>query len=89
MRRVIEKNGNFEIVKMEKVDAKMTVDPEALVSYIRAILDGTIADHFGKETADRLFAIAMDRKLELSRNVVSSEMGVADLLFAALKRKKN
>ncbi|XP_057764838.1 loganic acid O-methyltransferase-like [Salvia miltiorrhiza] len=88
MRRVVEKNGSFEIVKMEMVDLAINADAETLVRHLRASTEGTMVKHFGKEIVEQVFERAMQQKLHFTR--ILDSMGdkvFAGMLFAVLNRK--
>lgn len=83
---VVEKNGCFEVVKMEMVDGP-PIDPETTVMKIRAGLEGIISHHFGKEIFQQFFVRAMPKKHYITEISTSFQSGVTDLLFAVFKRK--
>lgn len=87
MRRVVEKNGCFEIVRMEHGGARGSMDIESAIMHLRACSEGTMAKHFGNEIVKELFERAIQQKLNYAHILVTSGVQNADQLFAALKRK--
>ncbi|KAL1543979.1 gibberellin A4 carboxyl methyltransferase [Salvia divinorum] len=85
IRRLVEKNGCFEIVKMEMVEAESATDgeTETAVMHLRAGLEGTLTNHFGNEIVEQVFVRAMQhqQKLHFSRTNTSTTA-----VFAVLKR---
>ncbi|XP_057791615.1 loganic acid O-methyltransferase-like [Salvia miltiorrhiza] len=88
MRRVVEKNGCFEIVKMEMVDVTFKVEAEMKVMNLRASMEGTMANHFGKERVEQVFERAMQQKLRFTHMLDSmGDKVFTGVLFAVLNRK--
>ncbi|KAH6755615.1 hypothetical protein C2S53_011182, partial [Perilla frutescens var. hirtella] len=92
MRRVIEKNGCFEIVKLELGNLKGKdrdgyTDAESVIMHLRAALEGTFGNHFGNQIADQLFLRAMQQKLHFAHILQSFDFVAAHNFFVALKRK--
>lgn len=92
VKKVVDKNGSFEIVIMEMADdmpniaSSERMDPGSLILHFRAIVEEIVADCFGKEIVDQLFMRAMRKKLEIS-HIVDSPTKFSSLLFVVLKRK--
>lgn len=92
MRRVVERNGSFEVVKMELRDAMPNtragdIELESMIMHLRAFSEGIIANHFGNEMVDQLFARAVQHKLNYAQILLSSGVQIGGQLFATLKRK--
>lgn len=91
MRRVVEKNGCFEIVKMEIRNARPNleapIDMESAVMHLRALAESTIANHLGTGIVDQLFTRAIQQKTKFSHMLYSSGIHIGSQLFAVLKRK--
>ncbi|KAH6779037.1 hypothetical protein C2S52_010274 [Perilla frutescens var. hirtella] len=93
MRRVVEKNGCFEIVRMELGEAELPsngdgeVDAERVLVLYRAASEKTFANHFGNEIVDQLYVRAIQKKLKYTQNLHSFGVKTSTQLFAALKRK--
>lgn len=92
MRRVVEKNGSFEVAKLDLRDAMPNtgagdIELETAIMHLRAFSEGIIANHFGNEMADQLFARAIQHKLKYAQILLSSGVRIAGQLFAVLKRK--
>ncbi|XP_057764851.1 loganic acid O-methyltransferase-like [Salvia miltiorrhiza] len=85
MRRVVEKNGSFENVKMEMVDGRAHAEAESVVMHLRAAMERTIANHFGNEIMEQLFARAMQRKLHFTQILGGTSSPAS--IFVVLKRK--
>lgn len=91
MRRVVEKSGSFEIVKMEIRNARPNVeapiDMEGAVMHLRALAQTTVANHLGNGVVDELFKRAIQQKRKFSHMLYSSGIHIGAQLFAVLKRK--
>ncbi|XP_057764883.1 loganic acid O-methyltransferase-like [Salvia miltiorrhiza] len=90
LRRVVERNGCFEIVKMEfgNVVVGGTMEPESFILQMRAIFERSMANHFGNAVVHQLFERAMQLKLDFARLLGSA--GIHEIMgqvLAALKRK--
>ncbi|KAL8492045.1 hypothetical protein ACS0TY_023602 [Phlomoides rotata] len=93
MKRVVQKNGDFEIVKMELItnatpnlDAPINI--EGAIMHLRAFSEGTIAHHFGSsEIVDQIFDRALLQKTKFSHMLYPSGIKIPAQLFAVLQRK--
>ncbi|KAB5516651.1 hypothetical protein DKX38_027299 [Salix brachista] len=55
---IIKNNGHFCIERMNTLDhpmMKMKVDVRIAISHFRAVFQGLLEEHFGKDDADRIF----------------------------------
>ncbi|XP_051150185.1 loganic acid O-methyltransferase-like [Andrographis paniculata] len=90
MRRFVEDNGSFRIVKMELRNARPNkeapVDIGSAIMHLRAFTEATVASHMGREIVEPLFAKALQHKQRFSDMLydVGHEIGVQ--LFAVLQR---
>ncbi|XP_051150579.1 loganic acid O-methyltransferase-like [Andrographis paniculata] len=70
MKRFVENNGSFRIVKMELQNAWLNkeapIDMVTAIMHLRAFTEMTIASHMGCEIIEPLFAKALQRKQKLS-----------------------
>ncbi|XP_057764864.1 loganic acid O-methyltransferase-like [Salvia miltiorrhiza] len=83
VRRIVEKNGCFEIVKMEMVEPVDIATAETnVVMHLRAAMEGTLIDHFGEEITEQVLVRAM--RLPTHMMVDAAHGGG---IFALLKRK--
>ncbi|KAL1552565.1 gibberellin A4 carboxyl methyltransferase [Salvia divinorum] len=89
LRRVVERNGCFEIVKMEFRDVGVgEVEPENVIMLIRAIFEGCMANHFGTVVVNNLFVRAMRHKLQFAAilNLAGIEGTVSQIMAVLIKR---
>lgn len=91
MKKVVEENGRFEIVKletMETYEGQQSLDIESLIIQFRAIYEGTFSNHFGDEIVEQFFVRLGQQELEIRRIMDSpSKPKFNGVLFVALKRK--
>lgn len=91
MSRAVEKNGCFEVVKMEIRNARPNVeapiDIESAVMHLRALAEASVANHLGPRTVEELFNRAVDRKTLFAQMLYSAGIQIGSQLFAVLKRK--
>ncbi|KAG8367056.1 hypothetical protein BUALT_Bualt16G0032700 [Buddleja alternifolia] len=92
MTRLVEKNGLFNIEKMElknrKANIKAGIDPESGIMHLRAVGEGTFAKHFGGHIVDEMFKRTVQQKETLYHFLsVLSGVEIGIQLFAVLKRK--
>ncbi|GER51387.1 S-adenosyl-L-methionine-dependentmethyltransferases superfamily protein [Striga asiatica] len=91
MTRLVEKNGCFDVVKIElrnaRPDLKARIDMESAIRHLRAFTQGSIGAHFGSEIVHQLFERAFNRKTDLAQMLLSSGIEIGAQLFAVLKRK--
>ena len=88
LRRVVERNGCFEIVKMEFGEVSIgKVEPENSIMIIRAIFEGCMANHFGAMVVNQLFVRAMQNKLQFAEILNSAGIqGTISQIMVVLKR---
>lgn len=98
MERLVERNGSFEIAKLELIRKNGRVNPEgevmdieAMILNLRAAAESTLAIHLGgDEIIDEVFARAFHHKTRLHNMLYSrgdqNEISNA-VLCAILKRK--
>lgn len=88
MKKVVEENGCFEIVRMEMVEVKPVKEAEVVIMHFRAIFEGIFSNHFGNEIFDLLFKRLMQQKIQRTQvlEALFSNMDFISLLFAVLKR---
>ncbi|KAG6411667.1 hypothetical protein SASPL_129751 [Salvia splendens] len=86
--RVVERNGCFEIVKMEFGEVAVgKVELENSIMVIRAIFEGCMANHFGAVVVNQLFVRAMQHKLQFAAILNSAGIhGTISQIMAVLKR---
>ncbi|XP_047982997.1 loganic acid O-methyltransferase-like [Salvia hispanica] len=83
VRRLLEKNKCFEIVKMEKVEIAGKRDSKTSVMHIRAGLEGTLSNHFGSEIVEQVFERAIQQQHNLQvKHIDISSTGI----FVVLRR---
>lgn len=91
MRKAVEKNGSFEIVKMEMRNARPNLEApiniESAVMHLRALAEGTIANYLDSSIVEELFERAVDQKTRFSEMLYSAEIEIGSQLFAVLRRK--
>ncbi|KAL8524881.1 hypothetical protein ACS0TY_014485 [Phlomoides rotata] len=92
MKRVVQENGDFEIVNMEIRNARRNqearINIEGAIMHLRAFTEGSIANHFGSsEIVDHLFNRAILHKTNFSHMLYSSGIQIGAQLFAVLQRK--
>ncbi|XP_073146408.1 loganic acid O-methyltransferase-like [Henckelia pumila] len=91
MSRIVEKNGRFNIVKTAlrnaRPDPKVPIDNEVAVMHLRALAEGTFANHFKSDTVVEVFTRAIQQKSKLGHLLDSSGIEVGAQLFAVLMRK--
>ena len=81
IRRLIEKNKCFEIVKMEKLES--AGNSENAIMHIRAGFEGTLTTHFGSEIVEQVFVRAIQHQHKLHSTLTStSSTGI----FVVLRR---
>ncbi|XP_051115922.1 loganic acid O-methyltransferase-like [Andrographis paniculata] len=86
MKEVIEKNGCFEVERIELTTNDFEVEATNIAGLIinfRAALEGYFRGHFGSEVTNKMF----DKALEESDRVLSVLRNSPHELFVALKRK--
>nr|TKR63774.1 hypothetical protein D5086_0000321590 [Populus alba] len=94
MKELIQRNGSFNVEKMELTTANGESNPQSYSSYsgrilqmhLRAGIEEIISKHFGTEIIDDFFDRYAMKAEEFSRRPQSSERKGA-LLFVVLKRK--
>ncbi|XP_047952621.1 loganic acid O-methyltransferase-like isoform X2 [Salvia hispanica] len=84
VRRLIEKNKCFEIVKMEKMERPLLEGGTKIaVMHLRAGLEGTLSNHFGNEIVEQVFERTMQQHHKLqSTQIHTSSTGI----FVVLRR---
>ncbi|KAH6817144.1 hypothetical protein C2S51_000747 [Perilla frutescens var. frutescens] len=91
MKRAVEKNGCFEIVKMEIRNARSNLESpiniDIALMHLRALAQGTLVNHFGNLIVDQLFERALHHKTKFSHMLFSAGIEISAQLFAVLKRK--
>ncbi|GFP95945.1 probable S-adenosylmethionine-dependent methyltransferase at5g38780 [Phtheirospermum japonicum] len=89
MTRLVQKNGCFDIVKMELRNARPNpqalIDIEGAIMHVRAFTEGTIANHLGTQIVDQLFIRAFKQKTKFTHMLHSSAIQIGSQLFAVLK----
>ncbi|KAF8407712.1 hypothetical protein HHK36_006847 [Tetracentron sinense] len=86
---IIERNGYFNIERMEKMDQPMmqaTPNLQMCTLHTRAVMEGLIKEHFGSEIIDELFNRYTEKVAE-SSFVLNLENRKVIELFVLLKRK--
>ncbi|KAH0990899.1 hypothetical protein GBA52_002382 [Prunus armeniaca] len=90
MAGIVEKNGCFEIERMELTNPaawmKGPVDIPSLVTHVRAAMEGMFSRHFGSQVMDELFGRLTHKLLDIS-DLINSTCQEKVQLFAVLKRK--
>ncbi|XP_051152269.1 loganic acid O-methyltransferase-like [Andrographis paniculata] len=94
MRRIVENNGSFRILRMELVDVlakskKSRVDMTNLVMHLRAFTEPIVASHMGHEIVEEIFTRALEQKEKLFQMFYSDERAenIGLQLFFVLQRK--
>ncbi|KAL7137578.1 hypothetical protein ABFS83_10G102100 [Erythranthe nasuta] len=91
MKRLVEQNGCFEIVKMELRNARSNmeapIDIESAVMHLRAFTEETIVHQLGIEIVDELFKRAVKQKNKFYQMLHASGIEIGAQFFAVLKRK--
>ncbi|KZV53529.1 putative S-adenosylmethionine-dependent methyltransferase [Dorcoceras hygrometricum] len=91
MSKIVEKNGCFSILKMElrRIHAgpKSSLEHEAAIMTIRAVFEGTFANHFGNKTVEEIFRRVIRNKSKLFSMEESAKAELGTQLFAVLMRK--
>ncbi|KAK6158989.1 hypothetical protein DH2020_006303 [Rehmannia glutinosa] len=91
MTRLVEKNGCFEIIKMEQRNARTNteapIDIESAIMHLRAFTQESVANHMGTQIVDQLFTKALQQKSRFSYMLYSSGIEIGVQLFSLLKRK--
>ncbi|KAL3616820.1 hypothetical protein CASFOL_039214 [Castilleja foliolosa] len=89
MTNVVQKNGLFDIVKIElrnaRPDPKAPIDIEGAIMHLRAFTEGTIISYMGTQIANQLFIRAINQKTKFSHMLHSSGIKMGAQLFAILK----
>ncbi|CAK9144640.1 LAMT/FAMT [Ilex paraguariensis] len=90
MSRLVERNGNFTIEKIELTDPRSKIDApvnvQALIMHLRAAMEGMFSQHFGRDVVDELFERTSQNCVEISDRLQSTYMKGTQL-FIVLKRK--
>lgn len=81
IRRLVEENKCFEIVKMDKLEVKG--DAKNAVMHIRAALEGSLNNHFGNEIVEQVFERAIQHQHKLHSTLLST---TSTGIFAVLRR---
>ncbi|CAK9142327.1 unnamed protein product [Ilex paraguariensis] len=90
MSRLVERNGNFTIEKIELTDPRSKIDApinvQALIMHLRAAMEGMFSQHFGRDVVDELFERTSQKCVEISDRLQSTYMKGTQL-FIVLKCK--
>ncbi|XP_047974987.1 loganic acid O-methyltransferase-like [Salvia hispanica] len=81
IRRLVEKNKCFEIVKMERLEVEG--DAKNAVMHIRAALEGSLNNHFGNEIVEQVFERAIQHQHKLHSALMNT---TSTGIFAVLRR---
>ncbi|KAG7981208.1 hypothetical protein I3843_05G221000 [Carya illinoinensis] len=90
LKALIERNEHFSIQRMEKLNNQKKhlslLNPSMRSLYLRAVLEGEVAKHFGNETMDDLFN-RYTKKVAGSSFFLNPETDKSTIIFVLLKRK--
>ncbi|KAK4423498.1 Loganic acid O-methyltransferase [Sesamum alatum] len=86
---IIETSDNYTIERMETLDnpgKRSLIGPKARASYLRAVNEGMLVNHFGSEVIDELFD-RYTKKLEASPLFSNPDSDKSIVIFVLLRRK--
>lgn len=89
LKAIIEKSSSFTIERMETLNnpGKRTLtSAKARATYLRAVFEGMLINHFGSEVMDELFD-RYSKKLAASPHFLDPDNEKSIIIFVLLKRK--
>ncbi|XP_060196429.1 loganic acid O-methyltransferase-like [Lycium barbarum] len=87
MTKVVKKNGNFSIERIELTYAQFNSDAKSFIGHVRAGLEGIFTKHFGSKVVEEIFERTLGKSEEISAWLKAEFYKTARQLFLVLKRK--
>lgn len=89
LKAIIERNSSFKIERMEILDnpgKRTLLSAKARSTYLRAVFEGMLINHFGSESMDEIFE-RYTKKLAALPHFIDPDNDKSTIIFVLLKRK--